>query len=117
MLSRMNLVRWAAVCLASLDQLVIIAELMGTSEFGYCILPQTVPRLDETTVVEWANVGLSGSSGVDWDQLIAYFCPQGDIVLRPSGSFDDPSASVDLFFDPELVPLLDLNEAGEHGPE
>ena len=41
---------------------------------------------------------------VDWLALAVAFCPQGDILLRVSGLFDDREAAVDLIAMPENLP-------------
>ncbi len=50
--------------------------------------------------------GYEGTS-IDWVTLAIALCPQGDVLMRVSGLFDDPEAAVDLIATPQNLPDLD----------
>jgi hypothetical protein len=48
------------------------------------------------------------STSIDWQSLATRLCPEGVVVARVSGAFDDPAAAVDLVVDPRVHRLGDL---------
>ncbi len=44
------------------------------------------------------------STSVDWLNVAASLCARGDFVVRVSGLFDDPEATIDLIFSSEVLP-------------
>ncbi len=46
-------------------------------------------------------------TSIDWMSLAIALCPQGDMLMRVSGLFDDREAAVDLIATPEKLPPLD----------
>ena len=46
-------------------------------------------------------------TSIDWMTLAIALCPQGDVLMRVSGLFDDREAAVDLIAIPQNLPALD----------
>lgn len=78
-----------------------------------CTRRQTVNSADEIRqVFENAFPRIKGipQNNIDWMRLALYLCPQGDVLFRVSGQFDDIEAAVDLIGDPKVLSIASENQ-------
>ncbi|MEM6791650.1 MAG: hypothetical protein AAF715_29295 [Myxococcota bacterium] len=96
--------RRAALAKVSAHVIPFCAERARTSQAGLFILSEAELELSRASVKEWFGSVFRGEkSDVDWNLAIRRLAKSAEVLVRCSGSFDDPDAAVDFFFNPGLT--------------
>lgn len=102
--------RLAALVAVSDKALLEAVQLARNSEVCFLVATGRQDIDAKESIVEMFNYAFPKKKKVaqvpiDWYSLVVGLCGKGDIVIRTSGAFDDPNASVDIFGRSDLLQL------------
>ena len=97
-------IRYGTLAAIKAEEVPVFVEWVRHTQSGFLVLSKTDWLLTEPQVRHcFSSVFVDGESSVDWSQAVSNICDTDTVLVRSSGSFDDPDAAVDLFYDPRFI--------------
>ncbi len=101
-----SMVRYAVSAEINHEGVPVFGKWIRSTQCGLMFLKTSIAEQTEADVQHYfANVFTNNKSDIDWSRAVGEFCKFDSVLVRFSGSFDDPDAAVDLIYNPGLVDL------------
>ena len=97
-------IRYAVVTEVNPEHIPNFGEWIRATQSGLMFLMTSIDKQTDTDVRNYfASVFTNDLNNVDWNHVVRKFCRFDFVLVRFSGSFDDPDAAVDLIYNPRLI--------------